>query len=138
VRTLAPLAHLLILSLLLLPTLCLAPEERWLLLLALAAQLVIIAQQGILAPRLLRRAGERRRVPLRVAMHLLPLPLLLLLCWLLAPGLLWKLGLLTPAMALPALFSPSLVVGSVVLNAGLAVLAFPLWRQELQARAEFE
>lgn len=144
-RTLAPLAHVLLLSLLLLPTLCVAPEDKGPLLLAFAAQLAIIAGHGAVAPLLLRRAGSQqsrsRRFVLSLVLGAAPLPLVMLLCWLLAPGLLWRLALSGPSIWMPArpeLFSPSLIGTAVGLCALLLGLALPLWRHELQAAAEFE
>lgn len=150
-RTLAPLAHVLLLSLLLLPTLCVAPEEKGPLLLALAAQIAIIAGHGVVAPIVLRRAGpQRSRERLWVLGFWLgaaPLPLVVLLCWLLAPGLLWRLALSglsdlrDPGTWMPArleMFSPSLIGTAVGICGVLLLLALPLWRHELQAAAEFE
>lgn len=148
-RTLAPLAHVLLLSLLLLPTLCVAPEEKGPLLLALAAQIAIIVGHGALAPLVLRRVGPQRSRSLqfmlgRFVLGAAPLPLVVLLCWLLAPGLLWRLalsgsieaGAWMPAR--PGPFSPSLIGTAVGLCGGLLLLALPLWRHELQATTEFE
>lgn len=148
-RTLAPLAHVLLLSLVLLPTLCVAPEDKGPLLGALAAQLAIIAGHGVGAPLVLRRAGAKRSRGLQLLWRLLvgaaPLPLVLLLCWLLAPGLLWRLALSVPAVdpgafiqARPELFSPSLIGTAVGICGGLVLVGLPLWRHELQAAAEFE
>lgn len=155
-RTLAPLAHVLLLSLLLLPTLCVAPEEKGPLLSALAAQLAIIAGHGVVAPLVLRRARAEPRHRLRAFVQLrwalllgaAPLPLVVLLCWLLAPGLLWRLALSLPpadlvnpgvfSPARPELLSPSLIGTAVGICGGLFLVALPLWRHELQAAAEFE
>lgn len=132
-RTLAPLAHVLLLSLLLLPTLTLMPDERPWLVGALVGLVALIASHGALAPLLLRRSTGARRLALGLLLLAAPLPLVFFLCGLAVPALRFRLGLaeLTPT-------EPSVPTASLAASGLLVCLAVPLWRHELKARAEFE
>ncbi|MFO0572720.1 MAG: hypothetical protein U1A78_01880 [Polyangia bacterium] len=132
-RTLAPLAHVLLLSLLLLPTLTLMPDERSYLVGALVGLLALIIGHGALAPLLLRRQRGARRLALGLLLLAAPLPLVGFLCGLAVPALRFRLGLveLTPT-------EPSVPTVSLTTSGLLVCLALAFWFHELKARAEFE
>jgi hypothetical protein len=134
-RTLAPLAHVLLLSLLLLPTLTLLPDERPYLVGGLAALLAIIAGHGALAPLVLRRLSGARRLGLGLALLLAPVPLVWLLCGLLLPALRFRMGLVDGELTPP---EPSVPTVSLAACGLLVCLALPFWFHGLKARAEFE
>lgn len=132
-RTLAPLSHVLLLSLLLLPMLTLMPDERPYLVGALVGLLALIAGHGALAPLLLRRQAGARRLVLALVLLAAPLPLVWFLCGLAVPALRFRLGLveLTPT-------EPSVPTACLATSGLLVCLAVPFWLHELKARAEFE
>lgn len=136
VRTLAPLGHVLVLSLLILPTLCLVPDERRYLLGALTLQLGLIAVHGVGVPLGLRHlreraAGRMSLGGLGLGALLLPIGPLWFLAGLTVPVLRWRLGLEAGGPSESGLVAAAA-------SGLLGIVALPFWRHELQARAEFE